>query len=105
MRTILMYVMLMCCSATIAQTAVVADLAAKVEETSQEMYVEDPVLQDPVSLNAALVWSNDKKQLAVVMKVRVLEGWHIYAYVPDSQPYLTAELKLSAPDGVTPIGE
>ena len=60
---------------------------------------------DPLSLNASIVWSKDKSQLAIVMKANLLYGWHIYAYVPKTQPYITSELELELPKGITPIGD
>lgn len=60
---------------------------------------------DPLSLNARIVWSKDKSQLAVVMKANLLHGWHIYAYVPKTQPYITSELELELPKGIKTVGE
>jgi hypothetical protein len=31
------------------------------------------------------------------MKVSVEDEWHIYAYVPKTQPYITSELQLELP--------
>lgn len=90
-------------SLTFSQNRIDAGFKQVVSEASDKLWVSQPDMSDPVTVNAELVWSNNREQLAVVMKVRVLENWHIYAYVPGSQPYITTELKLSVPDGVTPV--
>lgn len=84
---------------------VAPDLESDVQKAAGSLQVEEPNLRDPVALNAAIIFGKDKKQFAVILKVKVLRNWHIYAYVPDSQPYIQTELKLSAPEGVTELGD
>jgi hypothetical protein len=79
------------------------DLRKKVKEAASGLTVPAPDPLSPVSVNATSVWSNDKKQLAVIMKAEVLDNWHIYAYVPSGQPYIETELKLTTPEGLTPL--
>ena len=79
------------------------DLRIKAREAASGLNVQVPDLLAPVSLNASFVWSNDKKQLALIMKVEVLENWHIYAYVPPDQPYIVSELRVAAPEGLVPL--
>jgi hypothetical protein len=81
------------------------DLRKRAQETAVGLYVPQPDLLSPVSLNAGVVWSGDKKQVAVILKVEVLENWHIYAYVPPDQPYIQSEVRLPPIEGLIPIGE
>lgn len=82
-----------------------SELKQKVAVTATKLKAIDCHDLDPLSLNATIVWSQDKTQLAVIMKVNLLHGWHIYSYVPKSQPYITSELQLNLPDGISKIGE
>ncbi|RKR05099.1 disulfide bond corrector protein DsbC [Flavobacterium sp. 90] len=77
----------------------------KVEKAASALKVKSPVISDPVSLNAQVVWNDNKSQVAVVIKVKVLPGWHIYAYVPKNQPYIQSKMVLELPKGVTPLSE
>lgn len=86
-----------------AQEKVNDDLRKKAREVAKELTVSIPDMQSPVSLNASIVWSEDKKQLAVIMKVEVLDNWHLYAFVPQDQPYIQTELRLTPPDGLKPL--
>lgn len=81
------------------------DLVIKANETAKKMITDRPLVSDPVMFNAQLVWRDDKKQVAVVMKVDVHYDWHIYAIVPPTQPYITSKLILDLPTGVSPIGK
>jgi hypothetical protein len=81
------------------------DLKRKAREAAAGFTIPAPDMLSPVSVNAKAVWSDDKKQLAVIMKVEVLDNWHIYAHVPPDQPYIVSELRLSAPDGIMPVEE
>ena len=49
------------------------ELKQEVEKASILLESFQPTEIDPVSLNAVLVWSEDKTQLAVVMKANVLD--------------------------------
>ena len=74
------------------------DLRKKAREAAKGLTVLVPHSHSPVSVNAKSVWSEDKKQLAVILKVEVLDEWHIYAYVPPDQPYIQSELRLLPPE-------
>lgn len=103
---ILLFVLISVNTVCFAQEKAIAPaLESAVQKVAETMSVDEPFLRDPVALNAKIVFGKDRKQFAVVMKVRILRNWHIYAYVPKSQPYIETELKLSVPDGVSEIGE
>jgi hypothetical protein len=88
-----------------SQVEIKKELKQKIEDSTEKIAVWEPDFESPVSFNAKAVWSNDKKQLAVVMKVKVLDGWHIYASVPETQPYIESKIELSVPDGMVPLGD
>jgi hypothetical protein len=86
-----------------SQEKVKDDLRKKAQEAAKGLGVLAPDMRSPVSVNAKAIWSDDKKQLAVILKVEVLDNWHIYAHVPPDQPYIESELRLSAPEGLTAL--
>lgn len=77
----------------------------QVDKAASELKVIDPNNADPVSLTARLIWNDKKNQAAVIIKLKVLEGWHIYSYVPDTQPYVQSTMVLELPKGVSAITE
>ncbi|RXM48393.1 hypothetical protein BOW55_06305 [Flavobacterium sp. YO12] len=54
---------------------------------------------NPVTVNADIVWSEDKSQLAIILKASINPGWHTYAFVPDTEPYVAAEAQFTVPNG------
>lgn len=103
---ILLFVLLSVNTVCFAQEKSIAPaLEAQVQKIAETMSVDQPLLRDPVALNAKIVWGKDRKQFAVVMKVRVLRDWHIYAHVPNTQPYIETELKVNLPKGVSGISD
>ncbi|QEM11361.1 protein-disulfide reductase DsbD domain-containing protein [Mucilaginibacter rubeus] len=59
-----------------------------------------PTRTDPVIVSAKLVdEANGKKQ--VVVKADILQGWHIYAYVPKDSPFITTQPIIELPKGIT----
>lgn len=59
--------------------------------------------REPVTLNAQSV--NEGDSIAVIVKVSIAPGWHIYAYVPPTQPYIPIDQILYLPEGIKAIGE
>lgn len=64
---------------------------------------EEPTEREPVTLNATLVSAGDS--LAVVVKVNMATGWHIYQHVPGNAPYVPLEHVLKLPKGLTAAGK
>jgi hypothetical protein len=58
-----------------------------------------PTANDPVSITGKLIYGIDKKSAEVVIEANILEGWHIYAYLPNDSPYILAEPLLELPEG------
>ena len=86
-----------------SQEKVKEELRKKAQEAAAGLTVPAPDLQSPVSVNARAIWSHDKTQVALILKVVVLFNWHIYALVPPDQPYIVSELRLVTPEGLTPL--
>lgn len=53
-----------------------------------------PDEERPVTLNAKLVKDDEGDSVAIIIKANMAKGWHLYAYVPDHQPYIVAECLL-----------
>ena len=72
----------------------------------EELDVELPTQQDPVKLNATVVFSENKEQLAIVMKVNILSNWHIYSDVNSKSPFIPTRIEMEIPnDGLIPLRE
>ncbi|WP_394972841.1 protein-disulfide reductase DsbD domain-containing protein [uncultured Croceitalea sp.] len=100
-----LYILLFFTQLTVAQTIkILPELKQKVEKAANELSNPQTSLVDPVSINGTLVWSEDKTQVAVVLKASIKNQWHIYAYVPKDQPFITSELRLKLPKGIKAIG-
>lgn len=81
-------------------------LELMVSVAKQELNAPPPSQFDPLALNAKLVWSENREQVAVVMKVSLLTDWHVYAAVSRKSPFIATKVKLILPDeGFTPLGE
>lgn len=79
-----------------------AQLNVKIAKVVKDLNCPLPGEQNPVTLNAALV--SDKDSLAIVVKVSLAPGWHIYEYVPDNMPYIAIERILQLPVKVKTVG-
>lgn len=90
----------------LAQTKnVYSSLKENAEKAGIELVNHETNPMEPVSVGATLVWSDDKTQIAIVMKASIEFDWHIYAYVSETQPYTATKLKLDLPKGISTIGE
>lgn len=92
-------------SLTFSQNQLVDRFEQIVNEASNELGTDKPDMPDPVKVNAAVVWNKTKDKIAVVVKASILYGWHIYAFVPKTAPYLKSKLILEIPDHVVPISD
>jgi len=77
----------------------------RIKNAANELQCPVPDEQDPVSVNAVIVRGENEGELAVVIKATMAAGWHIYAYVPDDQPYIVTEMILRLPGSVSKTGE
>ncbi|UOE51028.1 hypothetical protein MTO98_08060 [Mucilaginibacter sp. SMC90] len=59
-----------------------------------------PTLSDPVAISAKLIdGAAGKKE--VVIDAAILNGWHIYAYVPKDSPFIPTQAVIELPTGLT----
>jgi len=58
-----------------------------------------PTASDPVSITGKLIYGTNKKNAEIVIEADILDGWHIYAYLPQGSPYILAEPLLELPEG------
>lgn len=70
---------------------------------AKQLKCAEPDEEKPVTLKAQLVKEGDS--IAVIVKVQMAPGWHIYQYVPSSQPYIPIEHILKVPENVRIVGE
>lgn len=75
----------------------------KIAEALKIMKCAEPSDETPVTLNAGLL--HDKDSTAVILKVQMAPGWHIYQYVPASMPYISIDQILKLPEGISAVGK
>ncbi len=78
-------------------------LTKKISEAARLLLCDMPDEQHPVALNAKLVFEKDS--VAVIVKVTLAPGWHIYQFVPSTLPYIPVGHVLQWPDGITAVGK
>lgn len=78
-------------------------LDVRIAEMAKHMTCPAPYEEDPVTLNVKTVVEGDS--IGIIMKVAMAPGWHIYAYVPKTQPYIAIDQILELPEKVKAIGE
>jgi hypothetical protein len=61
--------------------------------------------QNPVTLNSMLVTDFQGDSIAVIVKANLAKGWHIYAFVPENQPYIVTECLLEPDANLQPVGK
>ncbi len=67
----------------------------QIQQQAAALKCPEPSQHAPVTVNATVVAMADS--LAVIIKTELLSGWHIYAYVPENQPYIQLDPILEAP--------
>jgi hypothetical protein len=98
MKSLLILLLLPVLSAT-AQT----DLGTRAITAGKQLNCPMPDADNPVTLNAALL-VDGPDSLAIIVKVLMARGWHIYQYVPSTKPFIQMAHILKLPDGIFPIG-
>ncbi|MBD0825475.1 protein-disulfide reductase DsbD domain-containing protein [Aestuariibaculum marinum] len=93
------------CNIGVSQTVISEGFKLEVENAAKKLSLENPEFSDPVMVNASTVWNKSRDKVAVVVKASILSGWHIYAYVPQTQPYIQYDMVLEAPEGWEALGE
>lgn len=72
-----------------------SSLELMVELEKMDLVTKKPSGEDPLKLNAKIIWSEDSEQFAVLLKAKLLPSWHIYSYVAEGEAYITSEIKMS----------
>lgn len=75
---------------------------AAITDAAKQLSCPETDEQRPVTLNAGLV--QEKDSIAIVLKVKLAPGYHIYQYVPPSLPYIPIKHILQAPEGLRSMG-
>lgn len=78
-------------------------LDVKIRETARLLSCPQPDEQNPVTLNAQSVREGDS--IAIIVKALMAPGWHIYAYVPPTQPYIAIDQILRLPENIRAVGD
>ncbi|HEX9828475.1 MAG TPA: protein-disulfide reductase DsbD domain-containing protein [Flavobacteriaceae bacterium] len=95
-----------CCNSVVwGQQDVDVKFKELVSAAAKDIAVAEPDFRNPVSVKSHLQWNSDKTLLAVMIKAKIMFGWHIYALVPKTQPYIQSKLILELPNGLTPMGD
>ena len=74
----------------------------KIADAAKKLSCAEPDEQSPVNLNAALI--DEKDSVAIIVKVRMAPGWHIYGFVPSNLPYIAIDHILELPENLRAVG-
>lgn len=58
---------------------------------------------EPVAITAAREYTETGEQM-LILKLKIHPGYHIYAYVPETEAFIETEISLQLPDGYTAEG-
>lgn len=75
----------------------------KIARAVKQLSCAEPGPEEPVTLNAGIL--SEKDSLAVMVKVRLAPGWHIYQHVPSTLPYIPIEYILKLPENFRASGK
>lgn len=76
----------------------------RIAKTADSLVCAEPDEEKPVTLSAKLVADFGGDSIAVILKVMMAPGWHIYAYVPENMPYILAECLLEPDANAKQVG-
>jgi len=71
---------------------------AGIKSLADQIEIKATTPEAPVSMNSKLF--SDEEGSYLVVKVKIHENWHIYAYVPEGGFFIQSELKLDLPEGI-----
>ncbi|MCV6606435.1 MAG: protein-disulfide reductase DsbD N-terminal domain-containing protein [Porticoccaceae bacterium] len=77
------------------------------DEAVAALVVAEPTSRAPLQINATLVpmSASPGDTVVAVVKVRLMAGWHIYAQVPASEPFIQTQWLLELEDGLAAVDE
>ncbi len=67
--------------------------------------LNEPTHADPVSVGVMVVDGDKKGEKTVVIKAKIMDGYHIYAFVPKSEAFIKTEPGINLPVGTQLIGD
>jgi DsbC/DsbD-like thiol-disulfide interchange protein len=74
----------------------------QIADATKHIFCSQPDERNPVTINAQSV--KDRDSIAVIVKVLMAPGWHIYAYVPSTQPYIASDPIMRLPENFKAVG-
>ncbi len=74
------------------------------EKTEATLQLDEPSHEDPVSVGAVILKGDNPGEKKLVIKTKIMEGYHIYALVPTGEAYIKTEQGVELPDQVSLIG-
>lgn len=74
-------------------------------KSSAELQLSEPTHEEPVSVGAVLIDGDKEDEKVIMIKTNIMEGYHIYAYVPKGEAYIKTELGIELPAGVELISK
>jgi hypothetical protein len=77
----------------------------EIEKSINELSVETPGDQYPVSVSPSLLKDSSSDFMAVIIKINIADGWHIYSIVPPIHHYVNTDFLLELPEGVEKVGD
>ena len=83
------------------------DLPDAIDIAAGEVDVAAPTAADPVQINAVITpdAAAAADDVTLIAKVRVQPGWHVYAKVPDDQPFVPLAIGVKLSGGFLAAGE
>ena len=75
----------------------------QIQTPSQEISPLETDRLNPVTVATGIIKKADGKQ-EVVIKIKIHEGYHLYAYVSDEDPYIATEVTINLPKGYSKVG-
>nr|WP_320120424.1 protein-disulfide reductase DsbD domain-containing protein [uncultured Marinifilum sp.] len=79
----------------------------KVEEKKAvaSVELEEPTHENPVSVGAVILDGEKEGEKVVTIKTKIMDGYHIYAYVPAGEAYIKTEQGIELPEDVELVGK
>jgi hypothetical protein len=73
--------------------------------TVASLELDEPSHESPVSVGAVIVDGEKEGEKVIMIKTKIMDGYHIYAYVPAGEAYIKTEQGVELPAGVELLGE
>ncbi len=105
MKLLLLTVLMLCLNMWLVKAQMgVPRFDQDIEKAVTALKCKLPDQQFPVSVEARLIQDQQSDSLAVIIKVLIADGWHIYSSVPKNMPYIVTEYILEPDTKVKKAG-